>query len=63
MPSFLKYPSHNINVVAKHILYIVKYGKTQKYGFNKADDLLLKKDWGYIIKKNRIIFRKIARGK
>ena len=52
-PSFLADPSHLIKFVAKHIFYIVNYSKAQSYGCTRADALRLKKDWGYMIKKNR----------
>ena len=52
-PSFLADPSHRIKVVAKHIFYIVNDSKAQRCGCTRADDLRLKKDWGYMIKKNR----------
>ena len=52
-PSFLADPSHRIKVVAKHIFYIVNDSKAQRCGFTRADALRLKKDWGYMIKKNR----------
>ena len=52
-PSFLADPSHRIKVVAKHIFYIANYSKAQRCGCTRADALQLKKDWGYMIKKNR----------
>ena len=52
-PSVLADPSHRIKVVAKHIFYIVNDSKAQRCGCIRADALRLKKDWGYMIKKNR----------
>ena len=52
-PSFLADPPHRIKVVAKHIFYIVNDSKAQRCGCTIADALRLKKDWGYMIKKNR----------
>ena len=52
-PSFLADLSHHIKVVANHIFYIVNYSKAQICGCTRADSLRLKKDWGYMIKKNR----------
>ena len=52
-PSFLADPSHCIKVVANHIFYIVKDGKAQRCGCTRADAIRIKKDWGYMIKKNR----------
>ena len=52
-PSFLAYPSHRVKVVAKHIFSIVNEIRNLQYGCTKADALQLKKDWGYMIKKNR----------
>ena len=53
MPSFLAYPSHRVKVVAKHIFSIVNDGKAHKCVCTKVDAIRLKKDWGYMIKKNR----------
>ena len=39
--------------VAKHIFSIVNKRRAQRCGWTKADALQLKKDWGYMIKKNR----------
>ena len=44
---------HNVKVVAKHIFYVVKGGKDQRYECTKADDLRLNKYWWYMINKNR----------
>ena len=52
-PSFLADPSHRVKVVAKHIFSIVKESRDLRCGCTKADALRLKKDWGYMIKKNR----------
>ena len=52
-PSFLAYPSYRVKVVAKHIFSIVNEIKAQRCGCTKADNLQLKKDWGYTIKNNR----------
>ena len=52
-PSFLVDPSHRVKVVAKHIFSIVNERRDLRYRCNKADALQLKKDWGYMIKKNR----------
>ena len=54
VPSFLAYPSHRVKVVSKHTFYIVNDGKAQQCVCTKVYDLILKKDWGYTIKKNRI---------
>ena len=52
-PSFLAGPSHHVKVVAKHIFSIVNESRDLRCGCTKADALRLKKDWGYMIKKNR----------
>ena len=52
-PSFLADPSHRVKVVSKHIFSIVNESRAQRCGCTKADDLLIKKDWGYMIKNNR----------
>ena len=52
-PSFIADSSHCIKVVVKHIFYIVNDSKAQGCGCTRADALQLKKDWGYMIKKNR----------
>ena len=52
-PSFLAHPSHRVKVVAKHIFSIVNESRDLRCGCTKADALRLKKDWGYMIKKNR----------
>ena len=54
--SFLADPSDRIRVVAKQIFYIVNDSKAQRCGCTRADALRLKKDWGYMIKKNRKLF-------
>ena len=51
-PSFIAYPSHRVKVVAKHIFSIVNESRDQRCGCTKADDLQIKKDWGYMIKNN-----------
>ena len=50
MPYFLADPYHRVKVVDKHIFSIVNDGKAQQCGCTKADDLRLKKYWGYMIK-------------
>ena len=57
-PFFLADPSHHIKVVAKHIFYIVNDSKVQRCGYTRADSFRLKKDWGYMIKKDREMFLK-----
>ena len=52
-PSFLADPSHRVKVVSKHIFSIVNESRAQRCGCTKADALLIKKDWGYTIKKYR----------
>ena len=52
-PSFLAYPSYHVKVVAKHIFSIVNKSRAQWCWCTKADVLRIKKDWGYMIKKNR----------
>ena len=52
-PSFLAYPSHHVKVVAKHIFSIVNESRYLRCGCTKADALLIKTYWGYMIKKNR----------
>ena len=52
-PSFLADPYHRVKVVAKHILSIVNESRDQRCGCTKADAILLKKDWEYMIKNNR----------
>ena len=52
-PYFLADPSHRVKVVAKHIFSIVNKIRDLQCGCTKADALRLKKDWGYMIKKNR----------
>ena len=52
-PSFLAEPSHHVKVVTKHIFSIVNGSRDLRCGCTKADSLRLKKDWGYMIKKNR----------
>ena len=52
-PSFLADPYHRVKVVAKHILSIVNKSRDKQCGCTKADAILLKKDWGYMIKNNR----------
>ena len=52
-PSFLADFSHHIKVAAQHIFYIVPDSKAQRCGCTRADALRLKKDLGYMIKKNR----------
>ena len=52
-PSFLADPSHSVKVVAKHIFSIVNKSRPKRCWCTKADSLRLKKDWGYMIKKNR----------
>ena len=52
-PPFLAYPSHRVKLVAKHIFSIVNESRDLRCGCTKADALRLKKDWGYMIKKNR----------
>ena len=52
-PSFLVDPSHCVKVVAKHIFSIVNKSRDLRCGCAKADALQIKKDWGYMIKKNR----------
>ena len=52
-PSFLADPFHCVKVVAKHIFSIANKSKAQRCGYTKADALQIKKDWGYMIKKNR----------
>ena len=42
-----------MQVVAKHIISIVKESRDLLCGCTKADALRLKKYWGYMIKKNR----------
>ena len=53
MPSLLSYPSNLVKVFSKHIFYIVNNFKGQQCECTKADSLILKKDWGCVIKKNR----------
>ena len=43
-----------MKVVAKHIFSIVNKSRAQRCGCTKADALQLKKDWGYVIKNNRV---------
>ena len=50
-PSFLADSSHRVTVVSKHIFSIVNKSRAQRCGCTKADALLIKKDWGYTIKK------------
>ena len=38
-PSFLAYPSHRVNVVAKHIFSIINESRAQRCGCTKADAL------------------------
>ena len=52
-PPFLADPSHRVKSVDKHIFSIVNKSRDQQCGCIKADALRLKKDWGYMIKKNR----------
>ena len=52
-PYFLADPSHHLKVVAKHIFSTVNDRSAQRFGCTKADALRIKKDWGYMIKKNR----------
>ena len=52
-PSFLAYPSHRLNVVAKHVFSIVNESRAQRCGCTKADALRINKYWVYMIKKNR----------
>ena len=42
-----------MKVTAKHIFSIVNESRAQRCGCTKADALRIKKDWGYMIKKNR----------
>ena len=51
--SFLAYPSNQVKVIPKHDFAIVKYGRAQQCGCTKSDDLWLKKNLGYMIKKNK----------
>ena len=50
---FLADPSHHVKVVSKHIFSIVDYGKARRCGCTQEDALRLKKDWLYMINKNR----------
>ena len=52
-PSFLADPSHRVKVVARHIFFIVNESRDLQCGCTKADALRQKKNWGYMIKKNR----------
>ena len=52
-PLFLAYPSHRTNVVAKHIFSIVNKSRSLGCGWTKADALRIKKNWGYMLKKNK----------
>ena len=51
--SFLTDPSHCVKEVAKHIFSIVNESRDLRCGCTKSDALRIKKDWGYMIKKNR----------
>ena len=53
VPSFLAYPSYRVEVVANNICSIVNDGKARQCGCTKSDTIILKKDWGYMIKNNR----------
>ena len=59
-PYFLEDPSHCVKVVAKHIFSIVKKSRDMQCGCTKADALLIKKDWGYMIKNNREKFEELS---
>ena len=48
---------------SKHLFVIVNGVKSYQCGCTKTDDIWLKKDWGYIIKKNRKKLTRIIRGK
>ena len=52
-PSFIADTSHHMKCLAKQIFSIVNKFRAQQCGCTKADDLQLKKDWGYMIKNNR----------
>ena len=50
---FLVDPSHHVKVVSKQTFSIVDYGKAHQCGCTKADALIIKKYWVYMINKNR----------
>ena len=52
VPYFLADPSHHMKNVAKHIFSIVNYVKAHRCRFTKAYSIILKNDWGYMIKKS-----------
>ena len=52
-PYFFSDPSHRVKAVAKHIFSVINKSRAQQCGCKKADALRIKKDWGYMIKKNR----------
>ena len=53
-PSFLANPSYRVKVVVKHIFSVVDESRDQRCGCTKADAFRINKDWGYMIKKNRL---------
>ena len=60
MPSLLLDPSHRVKVVTNYIFSIVNDFKARQCVCIKADDIIIKKIWGYIIKNNRKKIRKIV---
>ena len=52
-PFFLTDPSNRVKVVAKHIFSIANESRSQQCVLTKADELRIKKYWGYMIKNNR----------
>ena len=53
VPYFLVYPYHRMKVVDQYVFDIVSNGRVQRCGSTKEDAIRLKKDWGYMIKKDR----------
>ena len=52
-PYFLADPPHGMKAVAKNIFYIVNKSRARRCGCIKADELWLKKYWGYMINNDR----------
>ena len=63
MPSLLSAPPHLVKVVGKHIFSIFNYGKAHRCGCTTSDAIIINKDWGYMMKNNISVFRRIVTDK